>query len=480
MHTAMDSGTEQAVRSRYRVLALACAAMFITVVDLTIVNVSLPRMALDLGLGEDALQWVVIGYSVPFGGLLLLAGRVGDMLGRRRVLLAGLMIFTLASLIAGLATSTTMLIASRAAQGVGAALIAPSALAVVADTFPEGKERNSALGIYGALGGAAASVGVLAGGFLTDGPGWQWIFFVNVPIGAVLAAATAVLLRGRQIVRRGVGFEPRSALAVTGGSMLGLYALNRGVVDGWTSATTLALAASAIVSLMVFAWSESRSRSPLIPPSLLANRPVVQANLAAATGYGSFFAFIFLTTLLMQQQLHYSPTKTGVVWLLTSGTGFVFAGLTGAVLAKRFGPRRLIGLASILMVASALGLMVIPQHPHFAVSLLPALVIAGVAVGLFAPSVQIAALTEVSDTDFGAASGLMETSREFGGSMVIASASTVLLGAHTDFLHGVHGGYAVIAVAAALGVIVATPRARQRQPLTKRAATTTIGGSHEH
>jgi MFS family permease len=364
------------------------------------------------------------------------------------------------------------LIASRAAQGIGAALIAPSALAVVADTFTVEKERNAALGIYGALSGAAASVGVLAGGFLTDGPGWQWIFFVNVPIGMLLVAATFVLLRENRITHPGGNFDPRSALAVTGTLVLGLYALNRGVVDGWTDAATLAPGAAAAMLLVAFVWSESRTHNPLVPRSLLSNRPLVMANLAAASGFGSFYAFIFLATLMMQQPLGYSATKTGVAWLLTSVTAFVVAGLTGAVLARKFGTRPLLVIASVLMIASATWLMFVPRHPEFAFSVLPALTSAGVAVGLFAPSVQIAALTDVAETDFGAASGLMETSREFGGSTVIASASTVLLGSRTDFVHGVHGGFGVIAVAAAVGVIVAG--ARFRSPTREVAQATAI------
>jgi MFS family permease len=187
---------------------------------------------------------------------------------------------------------------------------------------------------------------------------------------------------------------------------------------------------------------------------------MLQGNLAAATGFGSFIAFVFLTTLLMQQQLHYSPTKTGLSWLYTTGTAFVVAGLTGTVLAQRFGARPLLTVASVSMLASAGWLIYLPRDPHFAISVLPALVGAGVAVGLFAPSVQIAALADVGEADFGAASGLIETSREFGASIVIASASTVLLGAHADFLHGLHRGYGVIAIAAALGIVVTAARFR--------------------
>ncbi|MFE3190914.1 MFS transporter [Nocardia sp. NPDC059240] len=456
--------------NRFAVLALASAAMFMTVVDLTIVNVSLPTMAVRLGLGEDALQWVVIGYGLPFGGLLLLAGRLGDIWGRRRVLRAGLVVFTAASLAAGFADGSVVLIVARAVQGIGAALIAPSALAVVADTFPEEKQRNNALGIYGALGGAAASVGVLGGGILTDGPGWRWIFFVNIPIGVTLVAATYLLLRDNRIAHPGGSFDPRSALSVTGALVLGLYALNSGVVHGWASATTLSTAAAAVLLLAVFAGSELRTRIPLVPRSLRENRPLIMANLSTASGFGSFYGFIFLTTLLMQQELGYSPTRTGVAWLLTSITAFAFAGLTGAVLVPKFGARPLLALASLLMIASASWLMAVPAHPDFALRLLPALLAAGVAVGLFAPSVQIATLADTAATDFGAASGLMETAREFGGATVIAATSTVLLSSHTDFLHGVHGGYLAIAIAATAGVIAASIRFRS----TAGEVTTTV------
>jgi EmrB/QacA subfamily drug resistance transporter len=448
------------MRNPNAVLALAGASMFMAVVDFTIVNVSLPRMAVDLKLGEDALQWVIIGYGIPFGGFLLLAGRLGDIIGRRVALQAGLLLFVAASLTAGLSSAGGQLIGARVAQGIGAALITPSALGIVADAFKEGKERENALGIYGALAGTAASVGVLAGGFLTDGPGWSWIFYVNVPIGVVLLAATMFVLPENRIAHPGGGFNPVSALSVTGGISAGLYALNRGVEHGWTHTATVGFGALAAVLLLIFALSEWRTRNPLVPRALLTNMPVVQANLAAASGFGSFLAFVFLTSVVLQQLLGYSPTKTGVAWLLTTLTAFVFAGLTGAVLARKVGTRILLALASLLVVGASAWLIYLPADASFASRVMPALIAAGMAVGFFAPSVQIGALAEVEETNFGAASGLVETSRELGGAIVIASASTVLLGSHSGFLHGVHGGYGVIAAAAALGVVATAFRAK--------------------
>ncbi|MQY31947.1 MFS transporter [Nocardia aurantia] len=449
------------MRNPYAVLALAGASMFMAVVDFTIVNVSLPRMAIDLRLGEDALQWVIIGYGIPFGGFLLLAGRLGDILGRRLALQAGLLLFVAASLTAGLSSTGGQLIGARIAQGVGAALITPSALGIVADAFNEGKQRENALGIYGALAGTAASVGVLAGGLLTDGPGWSWIFYVNIPIGLVLSAATMFVLPENRIAHPGGGFNPVSAFSVTGGLLAGLYALNQGVEQGWAQGSTLGFGAVAMVLLVVFGSAEWRARNPLVPRALLKNMPVVQANLVAASGFGSFLAFVFLTSVVLQQLLGYSPTKTGVAWLLTTLTAFVFAGVTGAVLANKVGTRILLGLASLLVVAASAWLIYLPADASFASRVMPALIAAGMAVGFFAPSVQIGALAGVEETHFGAASGLVETSRELGGALVIASASTVLAGSHSGFLHGVHGGYAVIAAAAALGVLATAFRAKR-------------------
>jgi len=427
--------------------------MFMAVVDFTIVNVSLPRMAQDLKLGEDALQWVVIGYGVPFGGMLLLGGRLGDILGRRLILQAGLVVFTAASLTAGLSGSGGQLIAARVAQGVGAALITPSALGIVADTFKQGKERDNALGIYGALAGTAASVGVLAGGFLTDGPGWSWIFYVNVPIGVFLIAASMYVLPENPIPHPGASVDAQSALAVTVGLVSGLYGLNRGVVHGWGNSTTLASFAVAAVLLIGFVVQERRTGNPLVPKALLRNRPVLMANVAAASGFGSFMAFVFLTSVTLQQYFGYSATRTGVAWLATTVTGFFFAGLTGAVLAQKVGARLLLGIASVLVIVASVYLMFLPEHAPFASRVLPALLAAGACIGFFAPSVQIAALTNVSETHFGASSGLIETTRELGAAVVIAGASTALLDSKSGFLHGAHVGYGVIAIAAVFGVI---------------------------
>jgi EmrB/QacA subfamily drug resistance transporter len=324
------------------ILALCCLAQFMVVLDIAIVNVALPSIKVDLGLSEGGLEWVVIAYGLMLGGFLLLGGRLGDLLGRRRILLTGLGLFTGASLLAGLAGSTGLLISARAVQGFGAALIAPSALSILAITFTEGRERNAALGIFGAIGGSAATVGVVASGLLTSGPGWRWIFFINLPVGVLLVSLAARLLPADTAATGSRRFDAVGASTVTAGLLLLVYGLNHGATHGWRSATTLAFFAGAAALLAAFVRVESRSRSPLVPAAALRNRTMVAADLAAFLLFGAFFSFIFLVSLLLQQLLHYSPTKTGLAWFATSITGFVVAGFTAARLVDRFGVRKLL------------------------------------------------------------------------------------------------------------------------------------------
>ena len=324
------------------ILALTCVAQFMVVLDIAIVNVALPAIQADLDMAQSTLQWVVIAYGLLLGGFLLLGGRLGDMLGRRRVFLAGLAVFSAASLLAGVAQSAEVLIGARALQGFGAALVAPSALSILAVTFSEGRERNRALGIFGAVGGSSASVGVIASGLLTDGPGWRWVFFINVPIGILLIAVAARSLPVDRPPSGARRFDALGATIVTGGLLLLVYGLNRGVDDGWTSPSTIAVFVAAAILLAGFVRVESQSRAPLVPFAALRNRTMVAADLAAFLLFGAFFSFIFLASLLMQQLLQYSPTRTGVAWLATSITAFVAAGITGARLVGRFGVKRLL------------------------------------------------------------------------------------------------------------------------------------------
>jgi EmrB/QacA subfamily drug resistance transporter len=458
------------------VLALTCAAQFMVVLDIAIVNVALPAIQRDLDMSPSALQWVVVAYGLLLGGFLLLGGRLGDLLGRRRIFLTGLTLFSAASLLAGLAGSGELLIAARAFQGFGAALVAPSALSILAVTFTEGRERNWALGIFGAVGGSSASVGVIASGLLTDGPGWRWIFFINLPVGVLLILLAARFLMADRPAAASRHFDAVGAATVTAGLLLFVYGLNRGVDDGWTSATTIGIFAAAAAFLITFVRVEARSQSPLVPADALRNRTMVAADLAAFLLFGAFFSFIFLVSLLMQQLLLYSPTRTGVAWLATSITAFVAAGITGARLVSSFGVRRVLIVGMSLAAVGMAWLSRIPTGADYVTDLLPALLLAGFAIGLSAPSVQIGALTGVAGRTVGLASGLVETMREIGGAVGIAAASTVLISRSRDAdaladptaresaaFDAFQSAFTVTLVLAVLGVVVAIvafPRAR--------------------
>lgn len=462
------------------ILALACTAQFMVVLDIAIVNVALPSIQLDLGLRQSALQWVVIAYGLLLGGFLLLGGRLGDLLGRRRIFLTGLAVFSGASLLAGVAQSAELLIGARALQGFGAALVAPSALSILAVAFAEGRERNWALGIFGAVGGSSASVGVIASGLLTDGPGWRWIFFINVPIGVLLVSLAARFLPADRVGAGSRRFDALGASTVTAGLLLLVYGLNRGVDQGWTSATTLALFAGAAILLATFVRVESRSRSPLVPAASLRNRTMVAADVAAFLLFGAFFSFIFLATLLMQQLLLYSPTRTGVAWLATSVTGFLAAGVTGARLVSSFGVRRLLIVGMSLLALGLAWLIRVQPGADYLTDLLPGFLLAGIAIGLSAPTVQIGALSGVAGPAVGLASGLVETMREIGGAVGIAAVSTVLVARTRDAVEiagpaareaaafeGFQSAFIVIVAAAALGAVLASiafPRAARGVP----------------
>jgi EmrB/QacA subfamily drug resistance transporter len=459
------------------VLALTCAAQFMVVLDIAIVNVALPAIQDDLEMGQNALQWVVIAYGLLLGGFLLLGGRLGDLLGRRRIFLAGLTLFSASSLVAGLAGSAEVLIAARGFQGFGAALVAPTALSILAVNFAEGRERNWALGIFGAVGGSSASVGVIASGLLTDGPGWRWIFFINIPIGVVLILLAARSLPADRPAMGSRQFDTLGAATVTGGLLLFVYGLNRGVDHGWTSASTVAVFAAAVTLLAAFVRVEARTRAPLVPFDSLRNRTMVASDLAAFLLFGAFFSFIFLASLLMQQLLLYSPTRTGVAWLATSVTAFIGAGIAGARLVSSFGVKRLLVLGLSLAALGLGWLTQLSPGANYVDDLLPAFLLLGVAIGLSAPSVQIGALTGVAGRTIGLASGLVETMREIGGAVGIAAASTVLVARTQDaseltdpaaresaLFDAFQAAFGVALVLAVLGVVVAAvafPRANE-------------------
>lgn len=439
-------------RSRL-VLGLACAAQAMISLDMAIVNVALPSIQADLGVGHGAVQWVIVAYGLLLGGFLLFGGRMADQLGRRRIFVTGLAAFTAASLVAGAAQDAGVLIAARAVQGFGAALIAPAALSLMAVTFAEGHERNRAFGFFGAVGGVAASVGVVASGLLTAGPGWRWAFLINIPAGVVMIALALAFLPADRPNQRTARLDVAGATTVTGGLLLFVYALHHGSNHGWISLSTLALFAAAAGLLVAFVRIEARSPAPLVPVSTWRNHTLVITNVTAFLSTCAFLAFIFIGSLLMQQVLGYSPLLTGLAWLATTATILPVA-MVGGRLAALVGIRSLLLTGLALFAAGALWLTRIPADGSFLTDLLPAFLAAGIGFGLCEPALQISALSGVREEDTGLASGLVETMREIGGATGVAAVSTVLVAGAG--LAGFHLAFAFVGVVAILAVITAS------------------------
>jgi EmrB/QacA subfamily drug resistance transporter len=425
--------------NRWRAFALLAVAYFMTIIDLTIVNVSLPTIGRDLHFSETSLQWVVTAYALTFGGLLLLGGRAADLLGRRRILMLGLAVFTAASLACGLATGDAFLIGSRAVQGVGAAIMLPAALSIVMNMFQEGAERNKALGIWGGLGAAGATVGLIAGGVLTRYAGWQYIFYLNVPIGA-----TALLLAPRIVPESRLATERRrfdvaGAIASTGGLVLLVDAISQAPQYGWGATRTLALLAASAALLAAFLVIENRVESPLLPLSIFRQRTLAGANVAGLLLGGSFFAFVFVGTLYMQQVLHYSALQSGVAWLAASLTSIALAGLS-QWLVTRGGAKIVMAIGMTLIGAGVIWATQVPVHGHFVQNLAGPFLIAGAGTAFAFIPISIAALAGVAEHQAGLASGLLNTSQQLGGAIGIAIASGVAA-SHTQAL--VRAGNAV-------------------------------------
>jgi len=441
---------------RAAVLALACLAQFMVVLDVAIVSVALISIQADLDISQSSLQWIVVAYGLPLGGFLLLGGRLADLFGRRRVLLVGLTMFTLASLVAGVVGSVGLLIAARAVQGLGAALIPPAALATIAVTFEDGEARNRAIGLYGAVTGISATAGVIASGLLTDGLGWRWVFFINVPVGIVLVVMAARFLPAHEPIHAGERFDFAGAVTVTSSLVLLVYGLTSATTQGWASARTIGCLVAAGALLVLFALIESRSRVPLLPAAAARSRSLVAASTAALFIFASLFAFIFLGSLLMQDVFSYSPTRTGVAWLATTLVSFVVAALTGARLVPVIGVGRLLVVGQLMMAAAAFTLTRLPAGPTYARDLLPALLLVGAAGGLAAPAAQIGALSGVSVDMTGVASGLLETTREIGAVIGVAAVSTALVSADGSPVETFQAAYWVIVVTSLVGAVAAT------------------------
>jgi EmrB/QacA subfamily drug resistance transporter len=425
--------------NRWKALAVVCAAFFMTILDVSIVNVALPSIGKSLHFSESNLQWVITAYAITFGGLLLLGGRAADLLGRRRVFLVGVAVFTIASFFCGLAWSEGVLIGSRAVQGVGAAIISPAALSIITTTFEEGAERNKALGIWGALGGSGAAVGVLAGGLLTKYAGWEWIFFVNVPVG-VLAFVLAPRFVRESSSGRDSTQDIAGAVTVTTGLALLVYAVSNAPNHGFGSGWTLSRLAGAAVLLAAFCVIEARAKDPLMPFRIFRVSTVAGANATGLLLGAATFANFFILTLYVQQVLHWSALKTGVTFVATAGSAVLWAGVAQA-LSTRIGPKPVMVVGFIGLALGMLWYTQIPSDGSFASDLLPGYLIVGFALPFTFIPVSIAALAGVESHEAGLASGLINTAQQIGGAIGVAVTSSVAF-SHSNHLLATHHTFA--------------------------------------
>jgi EmrB/QacA subfamily drug resistance transporter len=419
-----QSPTAEATVHRWRAFAVLAVSYFMTIIDLTIVNVALPTIGRKLHFSETNLQWVVTAYGLTFGGFLLLGGRAADLLGRRRIMMIGLAVFTAASLACALATTDTFLIVMRGVQGLGAAIVLPAALSIVMNMFPEGAERNKALGAWGAVAASGATVGLILGGLLTRYLGWEYIFFLNIPIGlAALVLARRIVPESRLDVTRR-RYDPFGAFTVTSGLLVLVYALSQAPHHGWGSVRTISLLAAAAMLVLSFIVIETRVEAPLLPLRIFRLPTVAGANAVGLLLGASFFGFIFVGTLYMQQVLGYSALQTGLAWLAASVTSVALAGLSQA-LVTRVSAKLVMAVGMGLIGGGILWTTAAPVDGRFWHDLAGPFFVAGAGTAFAFIPVSIAALAGIAAKEAGLASGLLNTSQQVGGAIGVAIASTV-------------------------------------------------------
>ena len=463
----------EADRARHRSLALGLVllAQTLVVIDVTIVTLALPTIQRSLHFSPVNLQWVLSGYALAFGGFLLLGGRLGDLLGRRRMLMIGAAVFTAASLACGLAPSAGALVAARVVEGLGAALMAPAALSLILAMFPEGPERNKALGAFGAVSGAGGAIGVLAGGMLTTWLSWPWIFFVNLPIGALIVAGARPLLPESRADLGHRRFDVAGAVTVSAGLSLLVYAVVSASSHGWASATTIGLLAGSAALLAAFTVIEARSAAPLLPLSFFRNRTVTAANVAMLLLAGTMFPMFYFLSLYMQQVLGYSAIKAGVAFLVIAGGLIVSSGLAQG-LVTRVGARLVLTVGLLGSAVAQVLFIYLPVAGRFTSDLLPGYLIVAVALGLAFVGGVIASTIGIKPADSGLASGLVNTSQQIGGAIGLAVTTTIVVNRTTALLHaghstaaaltgGFHDAFAVTGALAVVGALVAVTLIRR-------------------
>jgi EmrB/QacA subfamily drug resistance transporter len=422
----------ETTQRKWLALALLATVQFMVVLDIAIVNVALPSIQVDLGFSQESLQWVISAYALFFGGFLLLGGRTADLLGRRRLFVAGLLLFSAASLASGLAWSDEALIVARAVQGLGAAMITPAALAILMTTFQEGRERNTALGVWGAVGAFGAVAGVLLGGILTDWLSWEWIFYINVPVGLAALAVTPLLLAESRDEAM-TSFDVPGAVLVTGGMVTLVYAITQANDYGWGSVETIGLFALAVALLAAFTGWEARAKEPLMPFSIFRIRTVAAANISGLILGTVTFSMFLMLTLYMQQVLSYSPLETGVAYLAVAGTAIIWS-TVAAQLVTRVGVKPVIAAGMGFLTAGLLYFTQVSVGGSYVGDLLPGFLLIAVGLGFSFVPISIAALAGVQPSEAGLASGLLNTSQQIGGALGIAVLSAIATSATNDEL----------------------------------------------
>jgi EmrB/QacA subfamily drug resistance transporter len=449
-------------RKKWLALLVLCLGDLLIVLDVSIVNVALPSIREDLGFSEASLAWVINAYTLTFGGFMLLAGRLGDLYGHRRIFLLGVGLFTAASLACGLATSSEILVGARAIQGVGGAIVAAVALSLIMTLFTEPGERAKAMGVIGFVAAGGGSIGVLAGGVLTDLLNWHWIFLVNLPVGIAVIAFCLMLLPGGSGQRSEARLDLTGAILVTASLMLAVYAIVNGNEQGWTSGPTLGLLGAAVVGLVSFLVVESRVEAPLMPLGLFKLRSVATSNIVGILWSAAMFAMFFLSALYLQLVLGYSPLEVGLAFLPANLIMGAFSLGLSAKIVMRYGTRTplVIGMGLV-----ALGLALFARAPvdaSFAVDVLPSMVILGVGIGMAMNPLLLAAMSDVKPEEAGIASGVVNTSFMMGGALglaVLASVAAARTGGSTSpaaLTDGYHAAFVVGTVfAVAAGAVAA-------------------------
>jgi EmrB/QacA subfamily drug resistance transporter len=472
-----DTNTD---RARWLALYVLCGGLLMIVLDATIVNVALPSIKDDLDFTQSNLAWVVNAYLIAFGGLLLLAGRLGDLIGQRRIFLIGLVVFTSASLLCAIAQTQGMLIAARFIQGAGGAVSSAVILGMIVTMFPEPREQAKAIGVYSFVASAGASIGLLAGGILTEAINWHWIFFVNVPIGIVIGLLARKLVEDREGIGLREGADVPGALLLTGGLMLGVYTLLETEQQGWGSTQTLGLGAVSIALVATFLMRQARISNPLMPLRLFRSRNVTGANLVMGLLVVGFFGFFFLGALYMQDILGYSPLEVGLA--------FLPACIVMGTLSIGFAERLIMGIgarAALVagLVCSAFGMLLFARAPvegSFVTDLLPVMLLLGGGAGLSFPALMTLAMSGATQSDAGLASGFVNTTTQVGGAIGLAVLATLAAG-RTDTLRadgetadaalnaGFHFAYLIGAALVIVAIVVALTVLRSEAPATAEA-----------